>query len=157
VKRGDYSDVEMPSCYSALARWLEDRGCPGGAEQSSREVTTDVELGAHSFVNSSLVGAAKAVADNWCNGTGHPIPADPSEPCETPGVNLGVGKATVQLESTASGQSMRTLTSNDHKSWPVAQRAPARLLRAGVMELASGTTSSWGLCKAPASDPICGA
>ncbi|MDT7744846.1 MAG: hypothetical protein QOE59_3924, partial [Actinomycetota bacterium] len=74
----------------------------------------------------------------------------------TPGSNLDVGKATVQLEAGAGGLTMRTLTSNDHKTWPVGQRQTARLLRPGVLELSGATATPWGLCKPPASDGICG-
>lgn len=81
---------------------------------------------------------------------------EPGVPCEPNGPD-DVGHATVRLEQTSSGAlRLMTLRTNDPRDRPVGRAEPVRVVRAGILEIGSGS-ESWGLCKPPSYDPICGA
>lgn len=147
-----HSAASKLNCISSASS--ADASPAGGADLASYAGEWEAH-GVHVTFNSTGRGQVGFRTYNWCDGTGNVIPADPTVPCETPPTDLDVGKATVQLESTPTGLSLRTLASNDHKSWPIGQRQAARLARPGVLEL-SRATGTWALCKPPASDDGCG-
>lgn len=127
--------------------------------RSSAAATSSVaafagEWQAHGFsvtFDASGRGTADFRTYVWCT-----MP-QPGVPCEDPDDLTDAGHATVQLQPGSSGAlRMRVVSSNDQTDWPTGTTFTLTPKRRGVLEV-DGRGGSWGLCRPPATDEICGA